>query len=150
MTTIQHGTISLEIPDELAPPAKAGKLSPEEVARIPRPRRGIGLVCKQVADAIEKAGQQFTPPKDVTPDMLRAAAKRADEIDQYLIDLEVVKQTLQQANLLFDADAWEQIRKVNDQVKAQVKHDPGLVAMFQQLTDYLAHAPRTPKGDPTK
>lgn len=146
MTTIKHGTISVEIPDELAPPEKAGKLGPEEVARIPKPPRGLGLICFQAADSFEKAGDKFAPPPGVTPASLRAAGKRADEIDQVLLDLDVLRQILQQANLLFDADAWEQIRKMNDQVKAQAKHDPALATMFQQLLDYFARGPRGSKG----
>lgn len=146
MTIVKHGTISIKIPDELAPPERAGKLAPEEVARIPKPPRGIGLICAQAADAIEKAGDKFAPPPGVTPASLRAAGERADEIDQFLLDLEVVQQILQQANLLFDADAWEQVRKMNDQVKAQAKHDPALAKMFQQLLDYFARGPRGTKG----
>jgi hypothetical protein len=45
-------------------------------------------------------------------------------------------------NLLFDADAWEQIRKMNDQVKAQGKHDPELMVMFKPLLDFFARGPR--------
>jgi hypothetical protein len=146
MTIVKHGTISIEVPDELAPPEKAGKLSPEEVARIPKAPRGIGLVCAQTADAVEKAGGKFAPPPGVTAESLRAAGKRAEEIDQLLLDIDVVRQILQQSNLLFDAEAWEQIRKMNDQVKAQAKHDPALSTIFQQVLDYFARGPRGPKG----
>jgi hypothetical protein len=146
MAEITHGTITIQVPDELAPPEQAGKLSPEQVARIPRAPRGIGLMCMQAADAAEKAGNKFALPPGVTPDSLRAAGQRADLIDQLLLDIDVVKQILQQANLLFDAEAWEQIRKVNDQVKAQAKHDPALAVMFQQLLESLAKGPRAPKG----
>ena len=35
---------------------------------------------------------------------------------------------------------------MNDQVKAQAKHDPVLAKMFQQLLDYFARGPRGTKG----
>jgi hypothetical protein len=146
MADVTHGTITIQIPDELALPAKAGSMSPEEVARIPKPPKGIGYVCAQTAKAIETAGERFSAPKGVTPTTLAASGARADDIDQFLVDLEVVRQMLQQGNLMFDADAWDQLRKVNDQVKAQAKHDPGLIAMFQPLIDFLAKGPRGPKG----
>lgn len=146
MAIVTHGTISIQIPDELALPEKAGNLSPEEVARIPKPPKGLGYVCAQTAKAMETAGAKFTLPQGVTPATLAASGARADNIDQFLVDIEVVRQKLQQGNLLFDADAWEQLRKVNDQVKAQAKHDPALLAMFQPLIDFLARGPRGPKG----
>lgn len=146
MATIKQGTITIKVPDELTPPEKAGKMSPEEVARIPKAPKGIGLICAQAADVMEKAGDRFSAPPGVTPEGLRAAGKRADEIDQYILDLDYVRNVLMQANLLFDADAWEQVRKVNDQIKAQGKHDPALLVMFQQIIDFLAKGPRAPKG----
>jgi len=71
----------------------------------------------------------------VTPASLRTLGKRAEEIDQVILDLEVVMNKLKQANLLFDAEAWEQIRKLNDQVKAQGKHDPEVMVMFKPVLD---------------
>jgi hypothetical protein len=47
----------------------------------------------------------------VTPATLRAKGKRAEGIDQVLLDLEVVMNKLKQANLLFDADAYDEVRK---------------------------------------
>lgn len=96
------------------------------------------------ADAMEKAGAQFSPPPGVTPASLRDSGNRADSIDQVILDLEVVANKLKQANLIFDADAWEQVRKMNDQVKAQGKHDPELLVMFKPLLDFFARGPRPP------
>jgi hypothetical protein len=59
-----------------------------------------------------------------------------------VLDLEVVLNKLKQANLLFDAEAWEQIRKSNDQVKAQGKHDPEILVMFKPLLDFFARGPK--------
>jgi hypothetical protein len=138
MAEVKHGTVSVTVADALAPPPKAGNLSAEEVKRLPKARRGIGLACEQTADAIEKLGPKFTLPAGVTAASLRTMGSRAEDIDQVITDLEVVLATLKQANLMFDAEAWEQIRKVNDQVKAQAKHDPELLAPFKALVDYFA------------
>jgi len=93
-------------------------------------------------DALEKSGAKFTPPPGVSAASLRATGKRAEGIDQMILDVEVIMNKLKQANLLFDADAWEQIRKTNDQIKAQGKHDPELLVMFKPLLDYFARGPR--------
>lgn len=142
MAEVKHGTVSVTVADTLAPPPNAGKLSADEVKRLPRARRGIGLVCQHTANAIDNLGPKFTLPADVTAASLLAAGNRAEDIDQVIIDLEVVLATLKQANLMFDAAAWEQIRKVNDQVKAQAKHNPELLAPFKALIDYFAKGHR--------
>ncbi len=148
MAQIKHGTVVVTIDDKLTPPDKAGKMSAEEVKRIPKAPRGIGLVGEHTADAIAKAGDKFTPPKDITPAALREACGRADGIDQVIIDLEVILATLKQANLLFDAELWKMLRKVNDQVKAQAKYSPELASIFKVLLDFLSRGPR--KSEPTE
>jgi hypothetical protein len=64
--------------------------------------------------------------------------KRAEGIDQVILDLEVVMNKLKQANLLFDADAYDEVRKTNDQVKAQGKRDPEVMVMFKPVVDFFA------------
>lgn len=143
MADLKHGSIVLTLPDNLAPPAQAGKLSDKEVARIPRTPHGIGNACQQVADAIGKSGDRFTLPAGITAESLLAAGERAEGIDRVLLDCEVILRTLRQANLIFDAAAYEELRKVNDQVKAQGKYAPELAAMFRPLTEFFAKGPRT-------
>jgi hypothetical protein len=142
MADIRHGTVTVTIADEYAPPPEAGNLGPDEVRRIAKPPRGLGLICDATADGVEKSGGKFAPPGNVTAASLRAVGKRAEGIDQVILDLEVVLNKLKQANLLFDAEAWEQIRKTNDQVKAQGKHDPEVLVMFKPLLDFFARGPR--------
>src|SRR5262245_39735303 len=113
MAEVKHGTIVVTIADELALPEQAGNLSAAEVSRLPKAPRGIGLACTYAADALEKAGERFTAPRDVSKATLLGAADRADGIDQVIVDLEVVLARMKQANLLFDAEAWELLRKVN-------------------------------------
>jgi hypothetical protein len=85
----------------------------------------------------------------VTAATLRALGKRAEGIDQVILDLDVVLNRLKQANLLFDAEAWEQIRKTNDQVKVLGKHDPEVLVMFKPLLDFFARGPRTSAPAPS-
>lgn len=55
-----------------------------------------------------------------------------------ILDLDVVLNKLKQADLLFAAEAWEQVRKINDQVKAQGKHDSEVMVMFKPVLDFFA------------
>ncbi len=143
MADIKHGSVTVTVPNDLTPPANAGKLSPDEVQRIPKAPRGIGLVGAQTADAIDKAGAKLTLPTGVTAAALSAACARADGIDQVIIDLEVVLATLKQANLLFDAEAWELLRRVNGQVKEQMKFAPELEPMFRLLLEFMSRGARS-------
>ena len=149
MADIRHGTVTVTIADEFAPPPEAGNMGPDAVRRIAKAPRGIGLICDATADAVEKSGAKFTPPAGVTPVSLRALGKRAEGIDQVILDLDVVLNKLKQANLLFDAEAWEQIRKTNDQVKVQGKHDPEILVMFKPLLDFFARGPRAAAPAPS-
>jgi hypothetical protein len=142
MAEVKHGTVSVNIPDSLKPPERAGTMSPDEVKRLPKAPRGIGLVGAHTADAITKAGDKLTLPKEVTAAALQAACERADGIDQVIVDLEVVLVMLKQANLLFDAEAWELLRKVNGQVKEQMKYAPELGPIFKVLLDFMSRGPR--------
>lgn len=148
MAQITQGTISITLPDLLAPPPQAGKLSPKEMIRVPKARRGVGQLCMQAADAIERAGSAFAAPPGISAQSLRDAAARADGIDAYIVDLEVILKTLKQANLLFHADAWKQVRQVNDQIKSQLKHNPALAVIFQQvLQAFSSYAPTVSTTD---
>jgi hypothetical protein len=138
MATVTHGMITIEVAELLALPEQAGKLSTKEMQKIPKPPRGIGRLCAQAADAIERAGETFSPPPGVTPQSLREAGERADGIDQYLIDLDFLREKVRQANLLFDADAWKQARRMNDSIKAQMRHDPALALIFQKVLEAFA------------
>src|SRR5690606_21448780 len=115
MADVKHGTVTVTVPDPLAPPERAGKLSPEEVQRLPKARRGLGVLGLHVADAIDKLGSAFIPPAGVTAEGVLAACQRAEDIDQVITDLDVILARFKQANLIWDAEAWEMLRKVNDQ-----------------------------------
>ncbi len=141
-----QGEVTIEIDDDLALPEKAGNMSPTEVARLPKAPRGIGLCGSQTAAAITKAGPRFLPPPGVTAEALLAAVRRADGIDEVIVSLEVLLGRVKQANLIFDAELWEMLRKVNDQVKAQGKHEPELAAQFTVLRDFMRSPSRRGGG----
>lgn len=83
MTDIQHGTVKVTIENEFAPPPEAGNLGLDEVRRIAKAPRGIGLICDATADAMEKAGAKFTAPGGVSPVTLRARqTRRRDATDR--------------------------------------------------------------------
>jgi hypothetical protein len=142
MAEIKHGTVAVTVDDTLSLPEKAGNMTPEEVRRVPKARRGIGLVGEHTADALTKAGAKFIPPPGVTVESLLAACRRAESIDQVITDLDVIVNRLKQANLIFDAEAWAMLLKINDQVKVQAKHEPELEAAFSFLRDFMKHGPR--------
>ncbi len=147
--TITHGTITVMLDDYLAPPEDAGKLTTEQIMRMPKARRGIGLACQSAADAIDKVGKAFSTPSGITPASLREAGTRAEDIDRAINDVEVILSMLKQANLIFDAEAHRELGRVNDQVKAQAKDNPELLSVFRSVTDYFSRTAPTAKAPPT-
>ncbi len=142
MATITHGPVQVTISEELALDPRAGNLSISDMRRMIKPPHGVGLVSSLTGDAIEQAGDLFTPPADVTPDALRKLGARAEAYDSVLVALDVVRQTLHQGALLADADAYEALLKVNDMVNAETKHRPELDAVFAALREYMTHPHR--------
>ncbi|EYF02983.1 hypothetical protein [Chondromyces apiculatus] len=144
MATVTHGTITITIDDLLAPPQQAGKLSKRDIRRTAKAPHSVGRLCNQAADALERAGTTFSPPPGITAQALRDAAMRVDGTDQCLTDLDVVREKFRQSHLIFGADAWKLVRQMNDHVKAQMKHDPEIGVIFQQLVEAFAAFYRRP------
>lgn len=138
MAKITHGPVTLVIDDALALSDKAGKLTPDDILRLPKAPAGIGLATKLTADAMTAAGGAFTAPQGVTAKSVLAAGTRADGYDSVLVALDVVRRMIQEENLLADAACWDQLRQINDMLKGQVKHHPELAAMFAPLTAFMA------------
>jgi hypothetical protein len=131
---IVAGTVFVQLPPHLSLPEEAGTLSPDQMNRLPKARHGIGLACEQAATAMEKAS--ITVP-EVTPDELRRAGMAAEAWDDVLADLQVVVEKARQANLLHDADAHDQLRRVWAVVSAQGKFDHGLLERFAAVGSYF-------------
>ena len=65
---------------------------------------------------------------------------KAEDIDTLIVELEQVLRAFRQQNLLYDSDAYELVRRANDQVKAQAKYDPELNTKFAPLLAYFTNA----------
>ena len=141
---IKNGPVTVEVPDHLVPPKGAGTLTPTQVKEIYKPRQGLGLACQAAADALENEELDFMAPKGVTPDALRKAGQRAEEMDLYIRHLEGVLEVFKQGNLIADAEAFELLSKLNDQVKTQGKRNKAVSTAFAGLTAYFKVG--APKG----
>lgn len=136
MKQLIHGTVTIGYPAGIELPPKAGKLSPEEVTRLPKARRGVGLACEKTAEALPKASGVKT---DVTAEALVAAGAMAEEIDTVIADVENALLVLKQANNLLDGAAHELLRKVLAAVRAAEKFDSHVVDVFPHLIAYFSN-----------
>ncbi len=137
MAEINVGTVKIVLPPGIEIDARAGKLSDEEKREVPRVRKGIGLACDQTAVEIEKVGTSFSIP-GVTASGIAAKGVLAEGLDEVIEDMEIALETLKQANLLADADAYTDLRKVNNQVKAQADFQPELKDRFATVITYFS------------
>lgn len=133
---LTEGSVSLTVPADLPLPESAGKLSPEELARYPRARKGLGLACQATSMALAKKGSEFAVP-GVDPAALATAGDRAEKIDEVIEDLRTLLARLEQANVLIDGEAIDLLRKVSAQVNAQGKFDENLFERFSAVGAYF-------------
>ena len=133
---LTEGSVSLTVPADLPLPDKAGKLSPDELARFPRSRKGLGLACQATAVALTKKGAEFTVP-GVDAAALAVAGDRAEKIDEVIEDVRTLLAKLEQANVLIDVEAIDLLRKVSAQVNAQGKFDENLFERFSAVGTYF-------------
>ena len=150
MAEVRQGTLTMVLEDSLAPSEQAGTLSKVEVARIHKTPRGLRPLCEDTADALEKAGAQFLAPLGVTPKSLREAGARVEKLDQVILDGEVLLARLKQQSLLNKAEAYAQVRKVNDFVKAQGKHNQEIKTLFQRVLNFFARLRKGKKSSAAK
>ena len=54
MSEMKQGNVTISIPDTIEISEKAGEMSPDEVRRMPKARRGVGLACEATAAAMKK------------------------------------------------------------------------------------------------
>jgi hypothetical protein len=95
----------------------------------------------RTATEMESAGEELTVPK-VTSAELRSRGQQADMWDEIIADLQVALRVATQANLLVDAEVFNMLRKVNNQVKAQADFDPKVKARFSTVLDYFGNTKR--------
>jgi hypothetical protein len=136
-----EGSITAALPDDITIPEKAGKLSKEEVKRLPKVRKGLGLACQMTAAAMVKNPDRLNVP-GVTADGLAAAGLAADGIDSHVIDAENITLTLKQANLLLNAGAHNFLRRVLAHVRKEAKFgDPRILDLVPTLIAYFSNEP---------
>ena len=139
MAEIKQGGVTATISDEIALPERAGNLTPREVRRLPKARKGVGFVAQQTAEALRNVGSRVVL-QGATLDDIARAGKMAEAIDEPVNDAQYVAMVLAQANLLLDADAHVLLRKALTAVRAAEKFDPRVVDLFPALIDYFANS----------
>lgn len=138
MAEVKHGSIVLQLPADYELHEKAGKMDQLEVSRIPKVPQGIRKICDDVADALEKSQGKFTGPAGITPEMLRAAGKKAEQLDPVLQDLKVIQTAVQQSALKDKDFAFDLVRRVNDFVHAYGKRNKEYWSYFGRLKEFFA------------
>ena len=138
MATITEGNVSVVVPEHISIPVEAGTLSKDQVRRLIKARRGVGLACGATAQAMRTYPDRLAVA-GVSPDALDAAGRSAEDIDLVITNLEIVLTTLKQANLLLDAQAHELARRVLATVRATEKFDETVVDLVPQLIAYFAN-----------
>lgn len=136
MTEMTQGNVTISIPDSIEIPDKAGEMSPEEVRRLPKARRGVGPACNATTEAMNKDPERLAP-HGVDKDRLATLGKMAEDIDNVLVDIEAITVRLKQTNLLIDAEAHEELRKVLAFVRSQEKFDARILDLVPQLISYF-------------
>ncbi len=147
MSQFKQGSVTVELPPSVTIPEQAGKLSPTQISRLEKPRKGIGLTCQKTSEAMLKYAAQFAVP-GVDATKLAQKGQAAEDIDTVVFELEAALSVLKQANRLLDDDAHRDLRKVLAFVRGQEKFNPGIVNLVPSLIDYFANArPEESEGE---
>ena len=136
MPELTVGTVTIVLPSNIDLDPRAGKMSDEDVRGIVRSRKGLGLTCDLTAVAMEKSAGDFVVP-GVDPVAIRIKGDAAETFDQVIEDIEIALNTVKQGNLLADEAAFNELRKVNNQVKAQVDFMPDIKDRFNAVIEYF-------------
>lgn len=148
MPEIKQGTVTAVVPETITIPDRAGNLTPREVRRLPKARKGVGMVAQQTAETLKKVGNRVAV-QGTTPDEIASAGRIAEAIDEPMNDAQYVAMVLAQANLLLDAEAHLLLRKALTAVRAAEKFDPRIVDLFPALIEYFANSRSEEPGDET-
>lgn len=149
MGEFNHGVVALKYPDTFTLPADAGSLSLQAARRLAKARRGIGLACDMTAQAMAKFPERLAVP-GIDADALRQDGAAAEAIDGTIADLETALMYFKQGNLILDAKAHTELRKVLAFVRSQEKFDPRLADLVPHLVAYFANTPAEAPVEPTK
>jgi hypothetical protein len=139
MTTLKHGQAQVELPASLTLPPHAGKLTPDELQGLSKPKADVAQVAHDTAQAIDALGDRFQLPAGVTTADLRAAATAHADLSTLVTEVEVILHTLKQAERITADGLYQQLRKVNDMRKVQAKHDANLDAALGRLVAHMSN-----------
>jgi hypothetical protein len=137
MNEIRHGSITINLPDDVELSEKAEQLEQVAVSRILRAPAGLSQACYQAADSLEKAREQFTAMKGISPEILRDEGQRIEKLERVIQDLEVILYRAKRTSLLQKAGTYTKLRRLNDLAKAYAKHDPLFFRVFKPLFDFF-------------
>ncbi len=138
MSSFTQGCITIDLPETLTLPEKAGKLTVAEVRRLPKPRSSLPLVCDAVAESMRKNPDRLCP-HGVTADGLQAAGSFAELINGIVTDLSTTMSVISQSDVILSAEAHVGLRKVLAFVRGQEKFDPRIANLVPELIDYFSH-----------
>lgn len=137
MPEIKQGTVTVTLPDHIQLAPSAGSLSVDEVRRLPKTRKSLGLVCSAVAAAIRKNPERLCP-HGVDPDRLEAMGRAAEDMTGVVVDLKAATLRAAQGDLLLGAEAHDVLRRVMAFVRSQEKFDPHVADLVPQLVSYFS------------
>ena len=134
MKELKCGAVTVVLPDSVQLPAKAGKMSKKEVSRLLKAPHGMKRAAQHTAVALQTAGAQLSAPPGITPELLLSLCNGESEaIQSVIVDLLNVLLTLKQGKLLVDARLHSVLLPLKDIVRAQARHNPQLLLMFEPL-----------------
>jgi hypothetical protein len=151
MPELKEGSVTLVLPTNIEVIPEAGKLTAKEMTRNPdKARRGVGLAAKRTAVALRKDPERFKAIAGVvTPEQLEDFGRQADEMDDYIVDLENLLVICKQNNFLLDSRAHRSLRRVLSFVRGEEKFDPRIAEAFPELVEYFSNTQGLPE-DPNK
>ena len=139
MATITQGNVTIVLSDDLEFPKQAGSLSPREMRRLLKARKGVGWACEATAEAIVKNPDRIAP-FNVKPERLASLGRMTEQIENTLVDLDALTVRVKQARGLIDEEAHNELRKVLAFVRSQEKFDPRVGDLVPALLEYFARA----------
>jgi hypothetical protein len=134
MKELKSGAVTVVLPDSVHLPARAGKMSKKEVARLLKAPHGMKRAAEHTAIALKTAGAQLSAPPGITPLLLLSLCNGESEaLESTIADLLVVLLTFSQGKLLVDARLHNVLLQLKDIVRAQARYNPQLLLMFEPL-----------------
>jgi hypothetical protein len=153
MTEIKQGTATIAVPDSVPIPPEAGTLSPDELRRLPKPKKGLWQVCEATAEALNKDPARLSP-HGVTADKLVSISRAAESMEACVIDMKAMEVRATQASLILSGQAYDELRKVLTFVRGQQKFDNRIADLVPQLIEYFSHQkngrPSQPASSPNQ